>query len=321
MLLNSLTMRIVAYTPSLLHVWNDFVRSSRNATFLHQRGFMDYHADRFRDASLLLYDDHNRLIALLPATVSGSCVSSHAGLTYGGWILGESKPDVVQMLDGWRLMLDYYKASGCDTLIYKPVPHIYHRYPAEEDLYALYRYGAEVDSVLISSVLDLMNPLPFNDGARRHLKKAERAGVSVVISEDFASFWELLSQRLDKRYGVLPVHSLDEIELLRSRFPENIHLWVVSDDRGEFLAGTVLFLCGGVVKAQYIASNEQGRAINAVDYLFSYIIKEAMASGYRYLDLGPSCEDYGRRLNTGLIHQKCGYGARGIAYTTYRMNF
>lgn len=281
---------------------------------------MDYHADRFPDASLMLHDSHNRLIALFPATISGSCVSSHAGLTYGGWILGPSKPDAVQMLEGWQLMADHYRDLGCDTLLYKPVPHIYNRYPSEEDLYALFRNNAVVDSVLISSVIDLSDPLPFNTGARRHLKAAERVGVSVSCSDDFAPFWDMLSHRLDQRYGARPVHSLEEIELLRNRFPENIRLWIVADAQGSLLAGTVLFLCGGVVKAQYIASNEQGRAINAVDYLFSHILIKAQERGYRYLDLGPSCEDRGRSLNLGLISQKCSYGARGIVYMTYRQN-
>ena len=32
--------------------WNEFVLLSRNATFLHLRDYMDYHADRFADCRL-----------------------------------------------------------------------------------------------------------------------------------------------------------------------------------------------------------------------------------------------------------------------------
>lgn len=313
-------MHIARYTPSMQPQWDDFVDLSRNATFIFKRGFMDYHADRFPDHSLMLYDDHDRLIALLPATASGSCVSSHAGLTYGGWVLGRVKPDVLRFLDGWELMREYYRRQGFDTLLYKPVPHIYHSYPAEEDLYALYRSGAVVDSVLASSVIRLGDMLPFNTGAKRHVKRAMLSGLSVSQSDDYATFWDMLGRRLAERYDAKPVHSLAEIELLHSRYPENIHLWLAHDELGKPIAGTVLFICGRVIKAQYIASSSEGRDINAVDFLFDRLVEFASRHGYDCLDLGPSCEDEGRRLNTGLVTQKSGYGARIVAYSSYRVS-
>ena len=36
--------------------WDEFIATSaRNATFLHCRGYMDYHSDRFNDMSLMAY--------------------------------------------------------------------------------------------------------------------------------------------------------------------------------------------------------------------------------------------------------------------------
>jgi len=303
----------------MMHVWDDFVASSRNGTFIVQRRFMDYHADRFHDDSLMLYDNHDRLLALLPATGHDRCVSSHAGLTYGGWILGHSKPDAIQLLDAWKLMTDEFRSRGYDTLIYKPVPHIYHKYPSEEDLYVLFRSGAVQDAAYASSVIDLGAPLPFNAGARRHVKRARAHFLTVEQSTDFKSFWPILTERLGRRYGVKPVHTLAEIELLYGRFRSVIKLWLVRDGGGRILAGTVLFLCGRVVKAQYIASTQDGRDINAVDFMFDYIVKFYTDQGYRYLDLGHSCEDNGRFLNIGLITQKCGYGARTIVQSIYTL--
>ena len=43
------------YTPAHRLTWNDFVRQSRNGTFLLEREYMEYHADRFADHSLLFY--------------------------------------------------------------------------------------------------------------------------------------------------------------------------------------------------------------------------------------------------------------------------
>ena len=68
--------------------WDAFVRTSKNGTFLHERRFMDYHADRFSDCSLMIYED-NELVALFPANWDANefVLYSHQGLTYGGLLL------------------------------------------------------------------------------------------------------------------------------------------------------------------------------------------------------------------------------------------
>lgn len=312
-------MHVVRYKSEFGALWDDFVENSRNGTFIFKRGFMDYHADRFPDHSLLLYDNHDRLIALFPATVNANTVSSHSGLTYGGWVLGPSKPDILQLLEAWQLMTAYYKEAGCDTLIYKAIPDIYNSYPAEEDRYVLFVNNAVCESVLLSSVVMRERTIGFNTGARRHVKRGEKLGLRVKESLDFDVFWSILENRLASRYNSHPVHSLAEIELLHSRFPEEIKLYVVTDSEDKILAGTVLFLCRDVVKAQYIASSDNGREVNAVDFLFFHILEMFFSSGYKALDLGPSCEQGGHVLNKGLVSQKCGYGGRGIVYTTFRV--
>lgn len=79
-------IEIHRYTAAYHRDWNDFVSESSNGTFLFLREYMEYHADRFTDYSLLVYDG-NKLLALLPANRSGDVLYSHAGLTYGGLIV------------------------------------------------------------------------------------------------------------------------------------------------------------------------------------------------------------------------------------------
>ena len=74
---------IETYNDNYRLDWNDFIDSSKNSTFLFKREFMDYHADRFKDFSLLIYND-SELIALLPLNIKDGKVYSHQGLTYGG---------------------------------------------------------------------------------------------------------------------------------------------------------------------------------------------------------------------------------------------
>ena len=74
------------YASADKFLWDDFLVDARNATFLFYRDYMDYHADRFKDASLLCFRE-GRLEALLPAHFSEGIFHSHGGLTYGGFIV------------------------------------------------------------------------------------------------------------------------------------------------------------------------------------------------------------------------------------------
>src|SRR3954447_4915308 len=114
---------------------------------------MEYHADRFPDASLMFYDTRDRLIGLLPATVRNGSASSHAGLSFGGVISGSSMK-VGLMLELFAAMRSALRKQGMHEIIYKPIPHIYHQVPAEEDLYALFRSGARLMRRDVSATID-----------------------------------------------------------------------------------------------------------------------------------------------------------------------
>lgn len=311
-------MDIRPYTGAFGAEWDALVDASRNGTFLFRRAYMDYHADRFRDCSLVALDDRGRPVALLPACIDGTTVTSHAGLTYGGWILGPKSPDMLGMMRLWPAMIDYYRSLGATELIYRPVPHIYHRYPSEEDLYALFRHGATLDRVLISSAVDLRHPVACSSTVRRHTNKCHREGVTISLSEDLARFWEILETRLEERYAASPVHSLTEMQRLMALFPDNIHLYIATSAAGELLGGLLVYICGKVVKCQYGASSPLGREYHVTDMLNAELISRFSAAGYHYFDIGTANEDGGKILNEGLISQKISYGGRGIAYTSYR---
>ena len=83
------TYNIIKYTSDYYQIWNDFVANAKNATFLFNRDFMEYHSDRFEDNSLLIFDEKDKLVAIFPANRIGNELFSHQGLTYGGLILDE----------------------------------------------------------------------------------------------------------------------------------------------------------------------------------------------------------------------------------------
>ncbi len=308
------SMTVEPYQPHLKPEWDMVVEQSRNGTFLHRRDYMDYHADRFEDMSLIARDDSGRIIAVMPAHRCGDTITSHGGLTYGGWLM-TPRADMIAMTEVWKLMTALLADMGIARLIYRPVPHIYHKYPAEEDLYALWRAGGRLERTLVSSVIDLLEPLSFDMSARQSVRKAMRSGVTVRESDDWAGFWQVLEERLATAHGARPVHSLDEILLLRSRFPENIRLFT-AEYEGEIVAGSVVYYTDKVAHSQYTGSTEAGRRLRSLPLLYRHII-DTMPEGIRYFDLGTSNEDAGRYLNEGLIRQKASYGARAVAFNSY----
>lgn len=309
---------IEPYKAADAPLWDEFVNSSRNGTFILTRPYMDYHAHRFQDCSLLIRDAKGRVVALFAATCKDNTVSAHGGLTYGGLIMGRSHCSASEVLAMMEEIVRHYRNTGFKVLIYKPVPHIYHRLPAEEDIYALYRLGATMEGCNISSTLDLKSPENFDTNSKRNLKRAEKASLELRQSTNFSSFWNILTEVLGQRHNTLPVHSLDEMESLAATFPQHIQLWMVYDGDTP-IAGTVLYLTDTVAHCQYIAANDAACANGALAYLFHELAKNLQSSDIKYLDFGTSNEDGGRVLNHGLLRQKHGFGARGVACPVYRV--
>lgn len=310
-------VEIIRYDATMAAQWNEMARQCRNSTFQHQRGYMDYHSDRFTDCSLIaLHNGKPR--ALLPANVDGDTLWSHRGLTFGSWLVPLKHFDVTVMIEVMDATVAWMKDNGLKRLVYKAVPHIYHRYPCEEDLYALFRHHASLIETNISTTIDLSCPLPLDRGNKSGANAARKAGITVGPSEDWQQYWHLLSSLLDERYDTRPVHTLDEILLLQSRFPDDIRLYTATLD-GELLAGVVMYLSAPVAHCQYIGASPRGKDSKALTLLFDYLIQESTRLGYRYFDFGISNEDHGRYLNEGLVRQKSRLGGRGIVYNTFEI--
>ena len=294
--------------------WNEFVAKSKNGTFLFDRRFMDYHADRFHDYSMMFYDE-DRLLAVMPAHVDGDSLITHGGLTYGGLVMSP-KIRAAQVCEIFRHLNDLLRRSGFRRVVYKAVPWIYHQQPAEEDLFALMSVcHAHLAIRDISSVIVGDRKMRFSDSRKDGIRKARRKGLEVHESTDFAAFWQILNDNLTSKYGVRPVHSAAELELLHSRFPDQIKLWMVFDGE-QPLGGTVLFLTPQVLHTQYISATPVGKACGAIDLLFDHLINSVFAD-YRYIDFGKSTSSDSADLNVQLIFQKEGFGARAVCYDTY----
>lgn len=310
-------LRVVNYEDGHRNAWDEFVAQSKNGVFLFERDYVEYHADRFPDHSLVFYDESGKIVALLPATVSDDVISSHAGLSFGG-VVTDSGMKVGLMLDVFDAMVANLRAERLRQLVYKAIPHIYHQLPAEEDLYALFRHGAHLCRRDVSVTIELPARLPFSKGRKWALKQAEKAGLKPNRSFDFDSFMSIEEQVLGEKYHARPVHTAAELTLLANRFPDNIKLFAAHQDE-EMLAGVVIYESCQVAHAQYIGAAEKGKNIGALDLIMNYLINDYYGTK-RYFDFGISTEDSGRYLNAGLVENKQGYGARAIVHDFYELD-
>lgn len=298
--------------------WNALVAVSPNGTFLLDRRFMGYHADRFDDASLLVAR-RGKLVALLPANRQGTRVASHAGLSYGGLIVADTL-GAQHMLELMQSLQGHWRGQGVTELFYKTMPHIYHQRPCEDDRWALLRCGATLQR---RDALSVIGPTPAHwpPKRRRAITQATRHRPELAFASNagdsapWEAFWPLLAQELHARHATKPVHSADEIAMLGRRFPAGIGLHLAHWE-GRVVAGLVLFETATVCHLQYMAADEQGRRCAALDLLLEQAIARAQARGC-WFDFGHSNEDEGRVLNSGLAFYKESFGASTVVHDHY----
>ena len=308
-------MEIRRYRREDKELWNSFVSKARNATFLFDRNYMDYHADRFDDNSFMFYHK-GKLKAVLPANVAGDTLYSHQGLTYGGLLL-DKKATVEDVLECFDSLNSWLRENGISKVVYKALPWIYQQYPSEEDLYALtWKCKAQLISRNIASTIVIDNKLKFAESRKSGIRKALSLNIEVGESNDVDGFWHVLEDNLGNRYNAKPVHTASEMKLLMSHFPNNIKLYVAKMN-GEIVGGTLIYVTPQVVHTQYISASVEGKKHGALDLLFDYIINKVYAN-CRYFDFGKSTEQGGAYLNEPLIFQKEGFGGRGVCYDWYQ---
>ncbi|MDU0457451.1 MAG: GNAT family N-acetyltransferase [Geobacteraceae bacterium] len=276
---------------------------------------MEYHSDRFIDHSVMFHDD-GRLIALMPASINGDTVTSHGGLTYGGIVSG-MEMRASQMLHIFDELLKFLRSHGVKKIVYKTVPYFLHQAPAQEDLYALFRFDAILSRREASSILFSSNRPKISENKRRCIKKAVKHGLTVKQTDDFDTFFKIGEKVLFNRHNLKPVHTAREMRLLAQRFPDNIKLYA-SYIGDTMLAGVIAFIFPTCVHFQYTFNDDAGLEMGALDIIIENLINSVYPSS-TFISFGVSTEDGGRHLNEGLIHQKEMFGARTVVHDFYEI--
>lgn len=308
---------VCQYQPTDYEAWNAFVKNAKNATFLFHRDFMEYHADRFEDYSLLVYENE-KLISVLPANIVGQKVFSHQGLTYGGFVFN-SQIKLVQAIEVIKSVLFYLNSQNRLLLYLKLMPSFYHFDASEEINYALFLLKAKLVKRNALSVIDKTRPFQIS----KTRKESIRRGIKnrLVIKEDLnlSLFWnEILIPNLKLKHDAKPVHSVDEISKLQKLFPKNIRHFNVYHE-GKIVAGSTIFVTDNVAHPQYISGNENNNELGSLDFLYHELITNIFKD-QSFFDFGPSHENESLNVKNGILFWKESYGAKTIVQDFYEIN-
>lgn len=309
-------INVVRYNASLKQEWDYFVNNSKNGHFMFYRDYMDYHSDRFKDFSLMFYDS-NKLLAVLPASIKENTIVSHGGLTFGG-IVSSFQMSTNKMIEVFKLLIQFLQKEEISTLIYKPIPSIYHTIPSSEDLYALFINEAVLFRRDVSSTILMENKGKYSKGRKSVIKQAIKNGLDVRQFFDFNKFMEIERMLLINKFGVNPVHTGEEMTMLAQRFPDNIKLFMAFK-KAQLLGGTIIYENKQTAHCQYISTTEDGKELGAVDIIINYLLTDYYKD-IKYFDFGISTEKQGRYLNTNLIRNKESYGASATVYDFYKLD-
>ncbi|PKP14560.1 MAG: GNAT family N-acetyltransferase, partial [Bacteroidetes bacterium HGW-Bacteroidetes-23] len=152
------------------------------------------------------------------------------------------------------------------------------------------------------------------EGVNRGIKN------QLIIKEenDFSVFWNtILIPNLMNKHNAKPVHTLEEIQFLKSKFPSNIRQFNVYKEN-ELIGGTTIFESKNVAHSQYISANSFKNEYGTLDYLHHYLITEIFRNK-KYFDFGISNEEQGKKLNGGLSYWKESFGATTLTQDFYEV--
>lgn len=295
------------YETSDYPQWNAFIDEAKNATFLFHRDFMEYHADRFSDFSMLVFEDQ-KLLSVIPANRAGATVFSHQGLSYGGFVF-DKKIRLQQVLNIFSAVLSFLDQQQITHFQLKLLPFFYAGYLSDEIKYALFLTEAKLIRRDTLSVIDISKPLEHSYSKKTKIKLGKASGFKIVEESDFSEFWEqVLIPNLQERHGVSPVHAVDEITLLKQRFPQNIRQFNVYQNE-ILVAGTTIFETETVAHAQYISGHSEQNKLGSIDFLYDFLLQNVYKTK-QYFDFGTSNENAGRNLNAGLLYWKESFGSK-----------
>jgi hypothetical protein len=316
------------YDPSDQEIWDKFVQNSINGTIFHEQKFISYHGDKFDDCSLIFYKN-NEIIALFPAAIINKInkmvLKSHPGTSYGGFVINKSLQlkNIFELID---ILEKYCKNKNIEIIEFRHSPNIFRECPLDQIDFALSSNNYKrIDEELSTCYkLDIYKGKSENEcvnlfqnygrsKARKNIRKAIRAGLIFreLKENEYKIYYEILVENL-KKHNSKPVHSLEEIKLLKRLYPKRINLYGVFKDEN-LAAGYLIFNINKIGNHIFYGSiNYKYQMHRPTSFGLFKLIQTLSDQGHEYLNMGISTEDGGKIINWDLFDFKESFNGTGI---------
>jgi len=322
--------KIIQYEDRHEQEWDKFIADDAiNGTFLQSRNFLNYHPkERFLDNSCLIFKGDS-IAAIVPGCViiddaGKKEFSSHAGSTFGGFVIHKDKFHIQAVMDIVETFTQYIKRNGFDNVLLKITSDLFSTKKTDLLQYALqyngYEQYTELSAYMDLSLCEDDITANFNELKRRQIKKCLKYPLvfrQLICDKDIAEFYDLLSKNLLK-FNTNPVHTLEELyDFHNIRLRDIVHFYGVYYEN-HLVAGCMCFVFGATkaIHTQYLCSLQNEFDFVPMPFLYYELINHVRGRGYRFLSLGISTENQGRQLNLGLAQSK---EAVGCAFTLNRV--
>lgn len=321
-----LELKIMGYCESFREKWDDFVMNhSVNGTFLQTRRFLEYHRNRFEDASLVIYKGNDTVVAVIPACAicdeGKKEFCAHCGSTFGGIVMSDLFYDIEHVDAVMTVLESTLRKQGYHRVRLKLTSEIFAGQNGNLLYYFLFQRGYssydELSCYIDFASYDENIASNFTSGRRRDYKyslKNELTFQKLGERQQIADFYGILCGNLEK-FGAKPVHSFEELlEFKESRLLDIVEFYGVYHEN-QMIAGSMVFLFGSqVFHTQYLAADQSCLKLYPMNFLDANLIRTARERGFSYFSFGTSTEEHGTVLNKKLAEFKEGFG------TQYGMN-
>lgn len=317
-----LELKIMEYDSRHKEKWDRFVmEKSMNGTFLQTKNFLDYHGERFRDASLIIYKGNDTIVAVVPACEMNEqgrkIFHAHCGSTFGGIVIAESFYNIEHMDALMTVLENYLREKKYDEVCIKCTSDIFSKQNSNLLYYFLFQRGYSSYDELSCYVdfahynEDIISN--FSSSRRRDYKYSLKNDLlyrKIDDKEEIESFYKILCDNLQK-FGAKPVHSLDELlDFKEARLKDTVEFYGVFQGE-QMIAGSMVFLFGSqVFHTQYLAADQSCLKLFPMNFLDANLIMTARERGFRYFSFGTSTEEHGKILNKKLAEFKEGFGTQ-----------
>lgn len=321
---------IKKYTEKLNNIWDDFIFKSNNGTIFHTQQFLNYHqSKKFINHSLLFFDN-DTLLAVLPAVMRGNnmkVLHSHPGASFGGVVYIKNL-NFVTYNNIISCLEQYCLDNRFDRIKLINTPNIYHQIKDDSFNYLLQWRGFVQTETYISHYLrnNFQNETLslLNRRKQRYIKSiVQKKTFSYAVNQNFDLFYPVLLAS-KKLFKTTPTHSLEELLILKEKFPQKIHLILFYQNKAVVGGSIIFFTTQNTALIFYNAINPKYKQQHLATFQLYQCMMFAKDNNKKILDFGVSHTPETKNPfdpKFSLIQFKEHFSAKGVLRIVYEKVF